>query len=202
MYGDLSAGNVSIGPQKVSRTIFVRSPPSQISQSSQSFPLSHQVAAAGLTEPPKNPRHSPCSMALHRAKRRRMEFEGGEPELGVAGNPPKGSTFSSSQYLMQHGWQGTGVALDGKEGKGLKKPLAIPQKRDVKGIGKNRDRAVEWWDSIFEVRAKLSLFMLAFGAAADPLQGNRLAQRRSQSRLRAGRPAHFPRLPCQAPTCR
>lgn len=46
------------------------------------------------------------------------------------------------------------MPLDGKAGKGLKKPLAIPQKRTLSGIGKDRDRANEWWNSIFTAGAK------------------------------------------------
>lgn len=46
------------------------------------------------------------------------------------------------------------MALDGDEGRGLKKPLALPMKRNLKGLGKERDRATEWWDCLFEASAK------------------------------------------------
>lgn len=59
--------------------------------------------------------------------------------------------LNSTTYLESHGWEGKGVPLDGKQGRGLKKPLALPMKRNLKGLGKDRDRAVEWWDCLFEV---------------------------------------------------
>lgn len=59
--------------------------------------------------------------------------------------------LNSVTYLTTQGWGGTGVPLDGAGGSGLKKPLAIPTKRGLKGLGKERDRAVEWWDNLFEV---------------------------------------------------
>lgn len=62
--------------------------------------------------------------------------------------------LNSTTYLEAHGWEGKGVPLDGKNGRGLKKPLSVPQKRNVKGLGKERDRAVEWWDCLFEASAK------------------------------------------------
>ncbi|PWN96704.1 hypothetical protein FA09DRAFT_83036 [Tilletiopsis washingtonensis] len=62
--------------------------------------------------------------------------------------------MDTSQYMLAQGWAGAGVPLDGHGGNGLKKPLAIPQKRGMKGLGKDRDRAVEWWDCLFEAGAK------------------------------------------------
>jgi nucleolar protein TMA23 len=59
--------------------------------------------------------------------------------------------LNATSYLEEHGWEGKGVALDGKQGRGLKKPLALPMKRNLKGLGKDRDRATEWWDCLFEV---------------------------------------------------
>lgn len=59
--------------------------------------------------------------------------------------------LNASHYLTKHGWKGHGTPLDGEKGRGLKKPLIIPQKRNLGGIGQNRDRAVEWWDDIFAV---------------------------------------------------
>ncbi|SNX85693.1 uncharacterized protein MEPE_04402 [Melanopsichium pennsylvanicum] len=57
-------------------------------------------------------------------------------------------------FLVSQGWEGVGVPLDGKAGKGLKKPLAITQKKTLSGIGKDRDRADDWWNSIFTAGAK------------------------------------------------
>lgn len=62
--------------------------------------------------------------------------------------------LNATTYLEQHGWRGKGVPLDGESGRGLKKPLALPMKRNLKGVGKERDRAVEWWDCLFEAGAK------------------------------------------------
>lgn len=102
------------------------------------------------------------SMALHLAARRRLEFEGGEASdsgssiSAAAARGVRETRFNPALYLQGHGWQGHGVPLDGHRGRGLKKPLAIPQKRDNKGLGGNRDRAVEWWDCLFEVSPALS----------------------------------------------
>jgi hypothetical protein len=63
--------------------------------------------------------------------------------------------LNPTSYLEGHGWQGKGVPLDGKQGRGLKKPLALPMKRNLKGLGKDRDRATEWWDCVFEVSKSL-----------------------------------------------
>lgn len=62
--------------------------------------------------------------------------------------------LNATTYLEQHGWRGKGIPLDGEKGRGLKKPLALPMKRNLKGVGKERDRAVEWWDCLFEAGAK------------------------------------------------
>lgn len=62
--------------------------------------------------------------------------------------------LNATTYLERHGWRGKGVPLDGESGRGLKKPLALPMKRNLKGVGKERDRAVEWWDCLFEAGAK------------------------------------------------
>lgn len=59
--------------------------------------------------------------------------------------------LNTSHYLTKQGWKGHGTPLDGEKGRGLKKPLIIPQKRNLGGVGQNRDRAVEWWDDIFAV---------------------------------------------------
>lgn len=59
--------------------------------------------------------------------------------------------LNTSHYLTKQGWKGHGTPLDGEQGRGLRKPLIIPQKRNLGGIGQNRDRAVEWWDDIFAV---------------------------------------------------
>lgn len=58
--------------------------------------------------------------------------------------------LNPTNYLTERGWGGKGTSLD-SNGRGLKKPLSIPQKRSLTGIGKDRDRAVEWWDCLFAV---------------------------------------------------
>ncbi|KAJ1024924.1 hypothetical protein NDA18_004210 [Ustilago nuda] len=62
--------------------------------------------------------------------------------------------LNATSFLVSQGWEGVGVPLDGKAGKGLKKPLAITQKKTLSGIGKDRDRAYDWWNSIFTASAK------------------------------------------------
>lgn len=54
--------------------------------------------------------------------------------------------MNASQYLKNHGWQGTGHSLDGN-GRGLKKPLLVSKKVDVLGVGLNKHAAVsdQWW---------------------------------------------------------
>ena len=54
--------------------------------------------------------------------------------------------MDASQYLKNHGWQGTGHSLDGN-GRGLKKPLLVSKKVDVLGVGLNKHAAVsdQWW---------------------------------------------------------
>ncbi|KAN0060552.1 hypothetical protein ACQY0O_007013 [Thecaphora frezii] len=62
--------------------------------------------------------------------------------------------LNTNTYLISQGWAGLGVPLDGANGRGLKKPLSIVPKRTLSGIGKDRDRSNEWWDSIFTAGAK------------------------------------------------
>ena len=72
--------------------------------------------------------------------------------------PPSlsGMPLNTAQYLTKYGWKGHGSPLDGEGGRGLKKPLLIPKKRSLSGIGQDRDRAVEWWDDVFAVRIRAS----------------------------------------------
>lgn len=51
--------------------------------------------------------------------------------------------LDSKAYLTSLGWQGAGNGL--REG-GMIKPLSIPQKRTLAGIGKDRDEAFPFWD--------------------------------------------------------
>ena len=51
--------------------------------------------------------------------------------------------LDSQTYLRNNGWQGHGTAL--REG-ALARPLSIPQKRTLAGVGKDRDEAFPFWD--------------------------------------------------------
>lgn len=46
-------------------------------------------------------------------------------------------------YLASYGWSGKGTGL--RNG-AIDKPLAIPPKRNLSGIGKDRDEAFPFWD--------------------------------------------------------
>ena len=94
-----------------------------------------------------------------------MESVGGKSESGTefflsrsvfAPASLSGLSVNSAQYLTKYGWKGHGSPLDGEGGRGLKKPLLIPKKRSLSGIGQDRDRAVEWWDDVFAVRIRAS----------------------------------------------
>lgn len=53
-------------------------------------------------------------------------------------------------YLTQQGWDGPGSAL--KKG-GIRKPVTVAHKTNLKGIGKERDTAHAWWDDVFSMVA-------------------------------------------------
>jgi len=46
-------------------------------------------------------------------------------------------------YLVSQGWEGKGTGL--RQGS-ISRPLAIPQKRNLAGLGKDRDEAFPFWD--------------------------------------------------------
>jgi len=46
-------------------------------------------------------------------------------------------------YLLSKGWTGKGTGL--RHG-AIARPLAIPQKRTLAGLGKDRDEAFPFWD--------------------------------------------------------
>ena len=46
-------------------------------------------------------------------------------------------------YLTSYGWTGTG---NGLRKDAIAKPLAIPQKKNLSGLGKDRDEAFPFWD--------------------------------------------------------
>ncbi|KAI0269744.1 hypothetical protein BC834DRAFT_1025597 [Gloeopeniophorella convolvens] len=58
-------------------------------------------------------------------------------------------------YLVGQGWSGTGSGL--RKG-AISRPITIPQKRTLAGIGKDRDEAFPFWDHVFEVAASAIQF--------------------------------------------
>ncbi|KAH0832045.1 ATP synthase regulation protein NCA2-domain-containing protein [Lanmaoa asiatica] len=54
-------------------------------------------------------------------------------------------------YLTSYGWTGTGTGL--RKG-AINKPLAIPPKKNLSGLGKDRDEAFPFWDHLFTAASK------------------------------------------------
>ncbi|KAI6030732.1 hypothetical protein F5J12DRAFT_802520 [Pisolithus orientalis] len=54
-------------------------------------------------------------------------------------------------YLTSYGWTGKGNGL--RKG-AIEKPIAIPQKRSLAGVGKDRDEAFPFWDHLFTAASK------------------------------------------------
>ncbi|KAI9510602.1 hypothetical protein F5148DRAFT_970012, partial [Russula earlei] len=52
--------------------------------------------------------------------------------------------------LVSQGWSGTGTGL--RKG-AISRPITAPQKRNLAGIGKDRDEAFPFWDHLFTVAA-------------------------------------------------
>ena len=59
--------------------------------------------------------------------------------LGV----PIGMPIDTHSYLVQRGWKGKGTGL--KEG-GIERPVIQAQKKNLKGLGKDRDDGFQFWD--------------------------------------------------------
>lgn len=57
-------------------------------------------------------------------------------------------------FLVAQGWGGKGTGL--RQG-GISRPLAIPQKKTLAGLGKDRDEAFPFWDQY--VDACLAIFV-------------------------------------------
>ncbi|KIM89136.1 hypothetical protein PILCRDRAFT_813044 [Piloderma croceum F 1598] len=53
-------------------------------------------------------------------------------------------------YLVAQGWSGKGTGL--RQG-AISRPLAIPQKKTLSGLGKDRDEAFPFWDHLFTAAA-------------------------------------------------
>ncbi|KAG5638710.1 hypothetical protein H0H81_010692 [Sphagnurus paluster] len=54
-------------------------------------------------------------------------------------------------YLVSQGWTGKGTGL--RQG-AISRPLAIPKKKNLAGLGKDRDEAFPFWDHLFSAAAK------------------------------------------------
>ncbi|KIK80372.1 hypothetical protein PAXRUDRAFT_158877 [Paxillus rubicundulus Ve08.2h10] len=54
-------------------------------------------------------------------------------------------------YLKSYGWAGTGTGL--RRG-AIDKPLAVPPKKNLAGLGKDRDEAFPFWDHLFTAASK------------------------------------------------
>ena len=87
--------------------------------------------------------------------------------------------LNSHSYLVSQGWGGKGTGL--RQG-AISRPLAIPQKKTLAGLGKDRDEAFPFWDqwalttkSFVELAEKyVSFFFFAqsslFSAASKSIQ--------------------------------
>lgn len=60
------------------------------------------------------------------------------------------TTFSPQTFLTNQGWEGPGSGL--RKGS-IKKPVTVPHKTNLKGIGKERDTGYAWWDDVFSMVA-------------------------------------------------
>ncbi|KAF8158359.1 hypothetical protein B0H34DRAFT_797760 [Crassisporium funariophilum] len=95
-------------------------------------------------------------------------------------------------YLVAQGWSGVGTGL--RQG-AISRPLAIPQKKTLAGLGKDRDEAFPFWDHLFSAAAK-SIQVKCFsddendsGAVSDDSNaGNNTMKRTSTGILSTRRP--------------
>jgi nucleolar protein TMA23 len=74
-------------------------------------------------------------------------------------------------YLVAQGWTGKGTGL--RQG-AISRPLAIPQKKTLAGLGKERDEAFPFWDqrvlSATEFFLLLTTMFSLFSAASKSIQ--------------------------------
>lgn len=58
--------------------------------------------------------------------------------------------FSPSTYLASQGWSGPGSGLrpDSRA-----KPVTVIKRKDLLGLGKERDSSFAWWDDVFKAVA-------------------------------------------------
>ncbi|GAA6034644.1 hypothetical protein JCM8097_001095 [Rhodosporidiobolus ruineniae] len=59
-----------------------------------------------------------------------------------------GGSFDSANYLRGLGWSGPGSSLNGSA-HGRAKPVTVVQKKNLGGVGRDRDTSFAWWDAIF-----------------------------------------------------
>lgn len=57
--------------------------------------------------------------------------------------------FSPSNYLRGLGWSGPGTSLQPDNIHARVKPITVPQKKTLAGVGKDRDTAYPWWEMVF-----------------------------------------------------
>lgn len=63
-------------------------------------------------------------------------------------------------YLTKRGWGGKGTAL--RSG-GIAKPLAVNKKKNLSGLGKDRDEAFPFWEHVFD--ASISAIKIKIAAS-------------------------------------
>ncbi|OJA12091.1 hypothetical protein AZE42_03443 [Rhizopogon vesiculosus] len=61
-------------------------------------------------------------------------------------------------YLASYGWSGKGTGL--RSG-AIDRPLAIPPKRNLSGVGKDRDEAFPFWDHLYSAATKAITIKIA-----------------------------------------
>ncbi|KAF8527451.1 hypothetical protein BU17DRAFT_61596 [Hysterangium stoloniferum] len=83
--------------------------------------------------------------------------------------------LDSVGYLTSLGWEGKGSGL--REGS-ASRPLAIPKKRTLAGLGKDRDEAFPFWDHVFSAAAKSIKIKIS-----DDEEGETTADSSSQTTL-------------------
>ncbi|KAG6891670.1 hypothetical protein C0992_012719 [Termitomyces sp. T32_za158] len=67
-------------------------------------------------------------------------------------------------FLVSQGWSGRGTGL--RQG-AISRPIAIPQKRNLAGLGKDRDEAFPFWDHLFTAASKSIQLKLASDDESD-----------------------------------
>lgn len=59
-------------------------------------------------------------------------------------------SFSPSGYLSSQGWSGPGSGLQPGS---RAKPITVIKRKDLQGLGKERDESFAWWDDVFKTVA-------------------------------------------------